>query len=179
LTLSDLARAAGAWVLVVAALAALSSWLGGGRFGVLDREVDGATMAPLAVPDLDGRIVSTATWRGRPTLVNFWATWCPPCIAELPDLVALQDEFRSRLRIVGMAVDEADVSRLRAFVRAAGLNYPVAMTTPDFSERFPTVSVLPTSFLLDAEGRLLARVVGRVDPEVVRSWLRSEDGRAR
>ncbi|HEV2985920.1 MAG TPA: TlpA disulfide reductase family protein, partial [Vicinamibacterales bacterium] len=73
--------------------------------------------------DLDGRPVSPV--RGKVTIINFWATWCSPCRAEVPDLVALQEKYRDRLQIIGVSEDEAPAGEVRQFVVAHKMNYPV------------------------------------------------------
>ena len=65
--------------------------------------------------DLDGRQISASDWRGKVVLVNFWATWCPPCRAEIPDLVALQEKYREQLRIIGVSEDEGSPEAVRRF----------------------------------------------------------------
>src|SRR5216684_8103409 len=74
---------------------------------------DGAPIADFTVTDLDGRQISSASLRGKVVLVNFWATWCPPCRAEIPDLVALQQKYREHLVIVGIAEDEGSVDGVK------------------------------------------------------------------
>src|SRR6476620_2484446 len=109
---------------------------------------------PAAVPavsmrDLDGRPLSSADWRGKVVIVNFWATWCPPCRAEIPDLVALQNKYRDRLLIIGVSQDEGSVESVKQFVAAHQMNYPVVMMTPEIDQAFPGIRALPTSFILD------------------------------
>ena len=67
--------------------------------------------APAPMPDItmktiDGKTISSSTWRGKVTIVNFWATWCPPCRAEIPDLIALQEKYRDQVQIIGISEDE-------------------------------------------------------------------------
>src|SRR5215831_20393139 len=78
--------------------------------------------------DLDGRQISTSDWQGKVVLVNFWATWCPPCRAEIPDLVALQEKYREQLRIIGVSEDEGSPEAVRRFAAAHEINYPILMT---------------------------------------------------
>jgi thiol-disulfide isomerase/thioredoxin len=120
---------------------------------------------PAAVPvfiarDLDGREVSTASWRGKVVIINFWATWCGPCRAEIPDLVALQEKYRDRLQVIGISQDEASPDVVKRFAAEHHVNYPVIMTTPEIDRLFPGIGALPTSFIVDRESRLVQKHVG-------------------
>jgi cytochrome c biogenesis protein CcmG, thiol:disulfide interchange protein DsbE len=119
-----------------------------------------AAAPAVTVRDLDGREVSTSSLRGKVVLINFWATWCPPCRAEIPDLVALQEKYRDRLQIIGISEDEASPQVVKAFVAEHKMNYPVVMTTPELERMFPGVGALPTSFIVDRESRVVQKHVG-------------------
>ena len=93
-------------------------------------------------------------------LVNFWATWCAPCRAESPDLVALQDKYRDHLLVVGISEDEGPVDKVRSFTAERKVNYPIVMTTPDLEKLFPGVVALPTTFILDKDGQVAQKHVG-------------------
>ena len=86
---------------------------------------------------LDGREVSPASLRGKVVIVNFWATWCAPCRAEIPDLVALQDKYKDTLQVIGISEDEAPRRRRKRFAADHQMNYPVAMMTPEIEKLFP------------------------------------------
>jgi thiol-disulfide isomerase/thioredoxin len=120
---------------------------------------------PAAVPvfqavDLDGHSLSSASLRGKVVLINFWATWCPPCRAEIPDLVALQDKYRDRLQIIGISQDEAPPEVVKRFVANQKMNYPVVMSTPEIEKLFPGIGALPTSYIVDRDGRVVQKHVG-------------------
>ncbi len=123
----------------------------------------------VAYLDLDGRSHSTAAWIGQPTLVNFWASWCAPCVVELPDLARLSSENEERFRVVGISVDSRDPEWVRQFVTRLGVKYPVAMSTVEIETAFPRVGVLPTSFLVDRSGRIVATYVGQVSIDQILS----------
>jgi len=120
---------------------------------------------PVDVPafraaDLDGREVSSASAHGKVVIVNFWATWCPPCRAEIPDLIALQEKYRDQLQVIGVSEDEVPAEDVKRFVADHKINYPVVMTTRDIDRLFPGVQALPTSFILDRDSRLVQKHVG-------------------
>ena len=113
-----------------------------------------------AARDLDGRDVSLAAFRGKVVLVNFWATWCGPCRAEIPDLVALQEKYKDTLQVIGISEDEAGVDVVKRFAAEHRVNYPVVMMTPEIEKLFPGIGALPTSFMVDRESRVVQKHVG-------------------
>jgi thiol-disulfide isomerase/thioredoxin len=129
--------------------------------------------APMfTVKDLDGREVSTASMRGKVVIVNFWATWCGPCRAEIPDLVALQEKYKDTLQVIGISEDEAPVEVVRRFAAEHRVNYPVAMMTPEIEKLYPGISALPTSFILDRESRIVQKHVGMLTARTTESEAR-------
>ncbi len=118
------------------------------------------TVAPFTLTDLDGKTLSSDAWKGKVVLVNFWATWCGPCRAEIPDLVDLQNKYRDQLVIVGISEDEGPVDGVRKFAEQYMVNYPIAMTTDEVNDRFPGITALPTTYFLDREGKVVQKHVG-------------------
>ena len=151
---------------------------GGGRDRRQNREkrsrfASSATRRPrpqFVARDLDGRELSTASLRGKVVIINFWATWCGPCRAEIPDLVALQEKYRDRLQVIGISQDEAPPEVVKRFAAQHHINYPVVMMTPELEKLFPGIGALPTSFIVDRESRIVQKHVG---------MLRARDDRAR
>lgn len=112
---------------------------------------------------IDGRTISAAELHGKVTLINFWATWCPPCKAEIPDLIALQNKYRDQLQVIGISEDEGSPDAVKRFVADHQINYPVVMTTPELERLFPGVAALPTSFIVDRDGRIVQKHVGMLN----------------
>ena len=130
----------------------------------------------LVLHDLDGGSISLADLRGKVVIVNFWATWCPPCRAEIPDLVALQARYGDHLLVIGVSQDEAGADVVRRFADEHQMNYPVAMTTPEIEAAFPGVTALPTSFVVNREGRIVQRHVGMLNAIATEQETRSLAG---
>ncbi len=133
---------------------------------------------PAAVPafvahDLDGKTVSTADWTGKVTLLTFWATWCPPCRAEIPELIELQNQFPGRVQVIGISVDEDPAEKVKQFAKQAGINYSIVMATPEIMGKFGGVPALPTSFVINREGRVVQKHVGLFAPAVYDQEVRA------
>jgi peroxiredoxin len=108
-----------------------------------------------------GEKVDLNDLRGEVVLVNFWATWCPPCRLEMPGFQAVYDDFRERgFTVVGLATDVGGAGAVQAFVRENGITYPVAMATDEIRRLYGGVDMLPQSFLLDRRGRVHKAVQG-------------------
>lgn len=109
-----------------------------------------------------GQTLNPAEWRGKVVILNFWATWCGPCRYEIPELMALQKEFPNSLQVVGLSVDEAPPAEVKQFAERMGITYPVAIASDQLQNRFGGILALPTSFVLDRQGRIVQKHVGLV-----------------
>lgn len=133
---------------------------------------------PITLPDLDGRIRDLAEWQGRPRLLNFWASWCGPCIEEMPLLDAFAaDQAANGVQTIGIALDE--IEAVKEFLARIPARYPHLIEAPgsaDSSIRLGnTRSVLPFSVLIDAEGRVQRLRVGSFkDADDLRRWATAD-----
>jgi thiol-disulfide isomerase/thioredoxin len=125
------------------------------------------------LPGLDGKPISLADARGKIILLNFWASWCGPCRAEVPDLVDLQTRYKDSLQVIGLIVDDDDMGAIHHFVKEFGINYPVAVAPAELSVQYGGIPALPTSFILDAQGRVVQKHVGLRDPALYEVEIRS------
>lgn len=122
---------------------------------------------------LDAKLISLDDFRGKVVFLNFWATWCGPCRAEVPDLVELQNEFKDRLEIIGLDVDDDNSGEVRKYIAETGINYPVAMASDAVREAYGGIPALPTSFVLDTEGRVVQKHTGLLDPALYETEIRA------
>jgi thiol-disulfide isomerase/thioredoxin len=137
---------------------------------------DRESVLPFAATDLEGRRLTLAAFKGKIVLINFWATWCPPCREEIPDLIALQAKYPDHLQIIGIAQDSGTPDSVSRFAAARHVNYPIVISTPDIERLFPNVYALPTSFLIDREGRIAQKHVGLLNASLTEIEARSLAG---
>ena len=131
----------------------------------------GATPGPIQrvpafrVKDTSGQEISPATLRGKVALLDFWATWCPPCRKEIPHFNSLYEKHRDQgLIIVGLALDEnqADVA---AFSQQFSIQYPIALAPSDVQQLFGGIEVYPTAFLIDRHRNVIKKYLGFTYPD--------------
>lgn len=133
--------------------------------------------SPAAIPELtmktlDGRTITSKDLAGKVTLFNFWATWCPPCRAEIPDLVKLQEQYKDHLIIIGVASEDGPPEMVARFAADYKINYPIVMETPELSDAFPGIFALPTTFVVGPELKMMQKHVGQIRPSQVELEMR-------
>jgi thiol-disulfide isomerase/thioredoxin len=125
------------------------------------------TLPDLSLPGLDGRTRRLSDWKGRPLLINFWATWCEPCRREIPLLESIRRESAGNgIELVGIALDHPDV--VREFAARLGMNYPVLVGEKgglEAVEAFGMHTVLPFTVFADAQGHIVTLKVGELHPD--------------
>jgi thiol-disulfide isomerase/thioredoxin len=125
-----------------------------------------AQAPPLALKDLRGRTSRLSDYRGKIVLLNFWATWCPPCRAEMPDLVKWQREYRKKgLRVVGVTYPPTDLIEVRKFIRSLSVNYPVLLGAKETKSLFDPAETLPLTVVIDRKGNVSDVIEGIILPE--------------
>jgi thiol-disulfide isomerase/thioredoxin len=122
---------------------------------------------------IDGKPINLSAARGKVVLLNFWATWCGPCQAEIPDLIELQRKYKDQLEIIGLTVDEDDPAVVKQTVAETGINYVVGMSSPEVRKNYGGIAALPTSFVLDTQGRVVQKHEGLRDPALYETEIRA------
>jgi peroxiredoxin len=124
------------------------------------------------LPGLDGKTYRLSDFRGQWILVNYWATWCPPCREELPELEVFYNNHKDDGAVViGVAMESIKQERLQKFVDQQFLSFPILMAEPAARTELGGVPGLPTSFLIDPSGEVVARQVGPVTAEDVEQFI--------
>ncbi len=113
--------------------------------------------------DLQGQTVRSSDFKGQVLVLDFWATWCPPCRAEVPNLIALEKKFGSQgLKVVSISLDEAGPEAVKKFVKKLGISYRVLMSNDKVLESFGGISAIPAAFIIDRTGRIVQQHIGFV-----------------
>jgi peroxiredoxin len=125
-------------------------------------------LAPdFALPDPNGRTVRLSDLRGQVVVLNFWATWCPPCKAEIPWFVDFQRHYPG-LAIVGVSMDDEGWDAVRPFIAKAGINYRIVLGGEPVAQVYGGLDSLPTTLIIDRTGRVAVTHVGLVSQETYR-----------
>lgn len=127
-----------------------------------DRSQAGAPALDATITDLTGKSATLAAFRGKPVLVNLWATWCAPCVKELPTLDALAKREAGKLAVVAISQD-MDAAKVAPFVKEKGITALAVRTDPDMHWTPRVTPTLPTTILYDSAGREVWRMVGDYD----------------
>ena len=133
---------------------------------------------PFLLNDLTGQaMVSSATFPGKVVILSFWATWCPPCRVEIPELIDLQNRYPDKLQIIGISMDDAqddaDMQKVKNFAAKMGMNYPIVMASHKLAEEYGGVPALPTSFILNTSGKIVQKHVGLFPTETYDNEIRA------
>ena len=123
--------------------------------------------------EFSGNELTLEASRGKVIFLNFWATWCGPCRAEIPELIALQNRYKDRLQIIGLVVDDDDEKEIRKVIDSEGINYPVALADPDTRFAYGGIAALPTVFVINPEGRVVQKHVGLFNPALYETEVRA------
>ena len=156
----------------------MKTWLNGLVSAILPGVCALAHATGYALPDLDGRLQSLDQYRGKWVIVNFWATWCGTCRKELPDLVSLHEKHRDGdIVVVGINFEEIGRQELKDFVAAQNIPYPVLRTVPVRNTPLGPVPALPTTYIVNPAGKVVAGEIGLVTQQNLEDYIASQRGK--
>jgi thiol-disulfide isomerase/thioredoxin len=130
--------------------------------------------ADFALEDMQGKTHRLADYHGKWVLVNFWATWCPPCLSEIPELSSLHNAHKdSDLVVIGIAMDSGSGRKVANFAEAHGIGYPIVMGNRKIAAQIGKLEVLPTSYLYAPNGEQVSYQNGEVTRESVETYIKN------
>jgi thiol-disulfide isomerase/thioredoxin len=124
--------------------------------------------------DLDGKVVKFSDFRGHVLILDFWATWCLPCRLEIPHFVELQKQYGNKgLTVIGVSLDEQGQEIVKKFVKQLGVNYPIVIGNEKVAESYGGIVAVPTTFVIDRQGRVVSRHIGYDDKSAFEKEIQS------
>jgi thiol-disulfide isomerase/thioredoxin len=145
------------------------------RIGLTPAIGERMQMAPFKKSSLtDKAIIDSRQYDGQVLLVTFFATWCPPCIQEIPALIALQNSYKSKgFSVVAFSVDEGDLPLLEKLIDKNGINYPVFLADSEVARSFGGVTGIPVTFLVNREGEIVKKFLGYTSHEILEEDIKT------
>jgi thiol-disulfide isomerase/thioredoxin len=126
------------------------------------------------LPDLDGKIVHSTDFKDKVVVLDFWATWCPPCRAEISDFIELQKKYAVQgLMVIGVSVDQSGLKTVKAFAQKTDINYPIVLADGKIVDAFGGIDVLPTTFIIDRTGHVVKQHLGFTSSTVMEKEIKT------
>jgi peroxiredoxin len=133
--------------------------------GTLSAQI-GEQAPTFSLKDKDGKTYSTESLKGKVVVLNFWATWCPPCRAEIPAFKSVYDKYKGKgVEIVGVSLDHKGWDVITPFLDQYKLNYPVVLGGAEIAKAYGNVRSIPTTFIIDRDGKVIDSHVGAMSEE--------------
>ncbi|MHB1145215.1 MAG: TlpA disulfide reductase family protein [Thiobacillus sp.] len=133
--------------------------------------------ADFRMTDTNGRTHTLSGYKGKWVLVNYWATWCPPCLEEIPDLIALNENKKNNLVVIGVAMDYRSAKQVTDFAEGLFVDYPIVLGNPGIVSQIGPVQGLPTTYLFNPEGKMVAQQVGLITRAAVEGYIAGKPAR--
>jgi peroxiredoxin len=125
---------------------------------------NGPTAPDFTLPDLEGRMISLSSFKGKVVIVNIWATWCPPCVAEIPSLNKLYKMFKDEgLELLAVSVDEGGKSAVEKFIKNKNISFPVLLDPDGMVAGLYRTTGVPESFMVKKDGTIDNKIQGAID----------------
>jgi cytochrome c biogenesis protein CcmG/thiol:disulfide interchange protein DsbE len=137
-------------------------------------ETAGNPAPSFTLQDLNGKQVSLSDFRGKVVVLDFWATWCPPCVKEIPHFIELYEQYKDKgFAMVGISVDREGVSVVKSFAGKHRINYPILMTDGQVDKAYGGITGIPTTFVIDRAGNIRQKYVGYRDKAVFEADIKA------
>lgn len=136
-------------------------------------------LVDFSLPDIDGHARSLSEFRGKWVVLNYWATWCPPCITEIPDLVEFHERHKNKdAVVVGVDFEDIEDKELREFVDSYFMSYTILRMKPVVKAQLGLITGLPTSYLISPQGELVAQNTGMLSAKMIEEFIAESESEA-
>ncbi len=150
---------------------------GAARPARISGDAKGQLAPEFELRDLAGKNVRLSDYHGKVVLLNFWATWCPPCKEEMPWFVDLQQRYGAQgLQVIGVAMDDSDQKTIESFAKRLGVNYPVLLGKESIAQAYGDVQFLPDTFYIGRDGKIVLHVQGLVNRKEIEEHVKKALG---
>jgi thiol-disulfide isomerase/thioredoxin len=133
-----------------------------------------SAVAPdFTLPTVDGKQLKLSDYKGKVVIVDFWATWCPPCRKGIPDLIELKKKYGAKgFEVIGISLDTETKNQVPGFVKNNGMNYPVVYGNQNVTQLYGGIEAIPTTFVIDKQGKIVATYQGLVPAATFENHLK-------
>ncbi len=131
-------------------------------------------MAPdFVLTDTKGNQIKLSDYRGKVVILDFWATWCPPCRRGIPDLIDLQKTYKNKLAVIGISLDTDSKKDVVPFIKEYGINYKVAYGDNNVVQKYGNIQSIPTTFIIDQNGKIVNSYIGLQRKETFENQIKA------
>ncbi|MEY3807042.1 MAG: hypothetical protein RI893_18 [Pseudomonadota bacterium] len=161
-------------LIIIAAVVALVLGIAARQFSIPAEKPGISALFEFSLSDLSGQPHNISEWQGKILVINFWATWCPPCLKEIPDFITLQDQYKSQgLQFIGIALDDKDA--VAKYITTAQINYPVLLGGDAgialARQLGNKVDAVPYTLIVDRQGQIIHRHPGEFHKEQLMEFI--------
>lgn len=142
--------------------------------GIATSQQAGSTAPDFALKDVNGKIVHLSDFKGKVVVLNFWATWCPPCRREIPDFNEMQQKYGAQgVQFLGIALDDEGLSKVKPYLAANPIGYPILLPDANVVKSYGDMSAIPVTYIIDRQGAIRTSYIGARQKPVLEDMIKA------